>query len=184
MKNNGFIFEPPLLKPVSYSLEHGLLEQIKNWRFNRRKWEIQEDWVLYSDYLKLYIKIPAKFTCDGASVPHALKFMVSSCDGLFYGAIVHDFIYRFNQLIVAPPETFDKELRTGSWEIWEEPGKLLADKLLYQIPKELEGFNMPNLIAYIMKPSYFIAWQQWRKLNYKLTTPNPDPDNEGLTSME
>ena len=177
-------FESPVLKPVSYdkdTVTSNLWSQLKHWRFHGRRWKIVQDWIFWCEHLQLYVKIPAKFTCDGASVPHFLKFMVSSCDGLFYGAIVHDFIYRFNQIIVSHPDHNGDCL--NDWYIWEEPGKKMADVLLYQLPKQIEGFLMPNLIAYILKPSYWYAWHHWRKINYKLTTPTPDPDDEGLNSL-
>ena len=174
-------FDAPLLKPVTFKQPESVWQQIKNWRFDRRRWQLQSDWIFWCDHVQLYIKIPAKFTCDGASVPHFLKFIVSSCDGLFYGAILHDFIYRFDQLIVCPSNgngTCSKE-----WRIWENPGKRLADELLYQLPKQVEGFKLPNSIAYILKPTYYYAWKFWRKINYKLDSTSPNPDDEGLTSL-
>jgi hypothetical protein len=147
-----------------------------SWRTSRRNWEIQEDWIVYIDYLKTWVKIPAGFVTDGASVPKILNSFVSSTDILFYAAVIHDFIYRFNTLIV-----WDGE----KWILSGPVNKTKADHILFFFSKQTEGMWFPNGLSTLILFAFgFVAWCGARKRNIQLKTPNPDFDDKILKSSK
>lgn len=171
-------FDEPVIQPVSYHVKSSNWQQLLTWRKRKRQWRLKEDWIFWCETLSMFIKIPARFTFDGASVPKLLSNIVAPCDGVFYGAIVHDFMYRFDQLIVASADIGGRCMH--DWHIWDAPGKKEADRLLRALPKQFENVDVANSIAYALRLTFYFAWKSWRKKNLKLTSPYPDPNDPGL----
>lgn len=174
-------FSEPVLSPVRF--KHvtktgisGFFEDIKLWRFSMRLWRLREDWIFYCEYLKCWAKIPAGFVFDGASVPKVFHSIINSTDSLFYGAIVHDMVYRCDQLIICTDEDY------GRWAVADNVSKETADILLKEVSIQADGVQIPVHIAYaVIVPTGIFAWNRARKRNLKLDTPYPTPDNIILT---
>ncbi len=172
-------FVAPLLRPKTFKRNIKWWQRIWKWRTTRRNWRLQEDWIYWDDTLKLFIKIPDRFTFDGASVPKFFQSIVSAIDGLFYGSIPHDFIYRFDQLIVCPED--EDGNCSEIWYLKDDIGKLAADKMLLYLPKQIENRLIPNSIAYgIINIFGIFSWENHRKDGYKLISPYPSRANRYL----
>ncbi|MCP3683311.1 MAG: hypothetical protein GY861_11535 [bacterium] len=95
----------PLTKEPHFPIIRAVLNPIKGWRklFSiftySRKWEVMEDYFLWSDSLQRYIFIPKGFIYDAASVLKLLKSIYSGVGILFMGSGPHDFGYRYNGLL-------------------------------------------------------------------------------------
>ena len=169
MKSKTFV--EPLIEPITFEKPDHWWDRIINWRFRRRRWLIVNDWVLWSEFLGKYIRIPALFSFDGASIPKIFAFIVTSTDGLFYGAIVHDYIYQNHSLMLSDDgECFEMT----------EIDKTTGDKLLYMIPKEVEGVAIPNSIGWLaVKLFGFRAWKQ-SFIDWTNSANKKDKKNENL----
>jgi hypothetical protein len=66
----------------------------------RRKWEIMEDYIIWSEYLQSFIFLPTGFIYDGASVPKLLNSIYSPTGSLFLGSGPHDLGYRYEGLLI------------------------------------------------------------------------------------
>ena len=66
----------------------------------RRQWEIMEDYVIWSNFLQVFIFIPKGFIYDGASVPKLLNSIYSPVGSLFLGSGPHDLGYRYEGLLL------------------------------------------------------------------------------------
>lgn len=174
-KQNKDFIEPKLSPVLNYIGDKNWYERFFLWRLNNRNWMIIEDWVVWSDYLQLWVKIPKGFIFDGASVPKMFQSVVNSVDALFYGSILHDFIYRFDQLIVCYDDN------QGEWFLQEKMGRKAADMIMKELSIQLEGVHLPANIGFIvLSPVGHFAWNKWRKKNYKLSTPYPFHNNKHL----
>lgn len=168
--------EEPLISPMRKNLngENDLLRFI-HWRINRRHFKMRADWVVWVEHLNLWVKIPAGFVFDGASVPKAFHSILNAVDAIFYGSILHDFIYRTNQLIVCTDEDY------GNWYIKENITREVADKIMFDFSNQMEGNVVPSSIAFrVLKTCGWVTWNSLRKKNYRLLTAYPSETNSVL----
>lgn len=168
--------EEPILSPMRKDTtgENGLRKLI-SWRLHRRHFKMRADWIVWVEEINLWVKIPAGFVFDGASVPKSLNSIINAVDAIFYGSILHDFIYRTNQLIVCKDEEY------GNWYIYENVTKKVADKILFKFSNQMEGTTIPGSIAYgILCAWGWIAWNKSRKRGYHLLTTYPSETNSVL----
>lgn len=70
---------------------------IKN-EWKRREFIVTHDYHIYIPSLELWCRIPRNFVFDFASIPRVIP--ISPTGILAYGAVVHDFIYRFGKILV------------------------------------------------------------------------------------
>lgn len=172
-------FSEPVLSPIRFTDSasgKGILADIKKWRFALRRWILREDWIFFCEYLNLWIKIPAGFIFDGASVPKAFHTLINSTDSLFYGAIVHDMLYRVDQLFCCSDADY------GNWHIIDGLGKETADNLLKEISIQVDDIKLPVIASYwVLRGVGCFAWNRARKRNLKFTTPYPDYNDIILT---
>lgn len=166
----------PVLIPLRRSGEGmNWFQRFFLWRMGRRHWQLVEDWIIYVDFFKCWVKIPAGFVFDGASVPKIFNSIVNSTDALFYGSIIHDFIYRFAQLIICTDDDF------GRWCLAPIKDKHMADSAMLHLSIQAEGIKTPSQLAYfILKYLGCFAWRKSRKMGFELTDCDPDPKNEQL----
>jgi hypothetical protein len=168
--------EEPLISPMRKNLNGADdLQKFVQWRMHRRHFKVRADWVVWVEYLDLWVKIPAGFVFDGASVPKIFHSILNSVDSVFYGSILHDFIYRTNQLIVCTDEEY------GNWYIKENMTKQVADRVMLNFTEQMEGSSVPSSLAYYVLYSLgWIAWNSARKQNYHLLTAYPSETNSVL----
>jgi hypothetical protein len=73
--------------------------------FERRKYKTTIDYFTYVDEMGMWMWCPPNFVYDFASVP---KILPISHDGILsYGALPHDFIYRFGGLLLSSGPGYD-----------------------------------------------------------------------------
>lgn len=104
-----------LSKEIHFPVQHALPTKRKTGFFGRtrdfflyrRLWETDLEYIIWCEYLKLYIYIPAHFVYDGASVPKALHSIYNPTGVLLMGACPHDFGYRYQGLLHVDEETGD-----------------------------------------------------------------------------
>lgn len=175
-KPDKILFDEPLITPLRRNLsDESAFKRFIHWRTGRRHFQVKEDWIVWVEYLQLWIKIPAGFVFDGASVPKFLHSIINSIDALFYGSIIHDFIYRTNQLIVCTDDDF------GMWVLIDDVTKRRADKVMYEFSKQAEGIIIPNAIAYaVLTPGGQLTWYKARRMDMRLLTPYPTETNSVL----
>lgn len=167
-------FNAPDISPIRNLdiLESSSFSRFFKWRTRRRKWIFNEDWIVYVEYLECWVKIPKGFVFDGASVPKTFQSVVSSVDALFYGSILHDFIYRTNQLIVCHDSNF------GSWRLKYSIGKVEADRILFNFNIQAENLVTPNTIGYYtLVVGGLFTWNKARKAGLTLNTAYPHAEN-------
>lgn len=93
----------PKVQGVVESKPINVLSKFKKFFTYRRKWEVIEDYIIWSEFLKSFILIPKSFPFDGASVPKVLHSALNSTGILLLGAGPHDFGYRYKCLILVHP---------------------------------------------------------------------------------
>ena len=80
-------------------------KQIWDWLTKRSKYLVVEDEFLYIPMLSTWCFIPKNFVYDNASIPRVFGFVLRPDGILSYGALPHDFGYRFGGLMLsAGPE--------------------------------------------------------------------------------
>ncbi len=174
-------FVAPKIQPEIVHIDVPWWQRFYKWRTTRRQWRLLEDWIFWSNKLQTFVKIPKGLVFDGASVPKIFHSIINSTDGVFFGALPHDFIYRFAQLLVCP-ENVRGEC-DGLWVIHQDVSRSTADSMLYDLPNQIEGRKIPNGIAYgIIRPFGGMAWKKNRVRGWKLKTAYPSPDNGYLTA--
>jgi hypothetical protein len=164
-------FSEPLLSPIRFRKskeDSSFFSDLFEWRLSMRLWELKADWIIYCEYLHCWIKVPKGFIFDGASVPKLFHSLINSTDSLFYGAVVHDFIYRFNQLIICTDEDY------GRWTLAFNVTRKKADLLLKEVSIQADDVKFPVSASYfIIKYAGVFAWNRARHRGCKLATPYP-----------
>jgi len=127
--------EMPILTPVPFNRGAGYLETLARYT---RNWEFVDDY--HIQVLGYDIIIPERFVLDGASIPKILRGLLSPTGILFIPALVHDYAYKYHELI----------LRDTKGERQISPiTKEEADLLFLQIANTVNGLNIVNRTAYV-----------------------------------
>lgn len=168
-------FGMPDMSPIRKQKSSNRFFALFKWRTDLRHFILNDDWVVWVDYLGCWVKIPAGFVFDGASVPKLFHSFINSVDAIFFGSVIHDFIYRTAQLIICSDEDF------GNWIVANNYTKEMADKTMYNFSIQAEGMKAPSTIAYTILQAFgWIAWNAARKEGLKLDTAYPDKNNPVL----
>ena len=159
--NLSFSYEElPHLQPVKISTKgKGFFKAIVVWLLSTRNWVLTKDFV-YTIDKKDYV-IPAGFQFDGASIPKFLRTFFSPVGVLLVGGLVHDYAYKYEQL-----------LEKNQPLVSSEDKKLTqkrADEIFRDINIEVNGFYTMNYLAYwSLRLGGFVAWNGHRKRNAKI----------------
>ena len=159
--NLSFSYEElPHLQPVKISTKgKGFFKAIVVWLLSTRNWVLTKDFV-YTINDKDYV-IPAGFQFDGASIPKFLRTFFSPVGVLLVGGLVHDYAYKYEQL-----------LEKNQPLVSSEDKKLTqkrADEIFRDINIEVNGFYTMNYLAYwSLRLGGFVAWNGHRKRNAKI----------------
>jgi hypothetical protein len=167
----------PVMSPLRLNInDKNFLTEFISWRLERRHFRMREDWCVWVEHLQLWVKIPKGFVFDCASVPKAFHSFINSIDALFYGSILHDFIYRTGQLIVCTDDNY------GVWYLKNNINKSEADKIMFKFSSQMESLEVPNTIAVtVLFGAGWFAWNSSRKLGLTLRTAYPSETNSVLT---
>lgn len=163
------------MRPIPFDLKHKGFMRFIEWRLTQRLWVITEDFIFWSAYLHCWVKIPKGFVFDGASIPKMLQFVINPTDAVLFGAVIHDFIYRFQQMIICTDEDY------GRWALGDNLKRRQADELIKEISLQYDNVEYAAYICYyVLLPFGEFAWKRARKRNFKLTTAYPEPTNKYL----
>lgn len=152
-----------LTKKTHFPITRAVPNPIKGWKklFSflsyRRKWEIIEDYFIWSKLLNSWIFIPKGFIYDGASIPKLFYMIFSPMGILLLGAGPHDFGYRYKGLFTA----------NGKGYISFKPGSKfeldrIFNSLCAQENKLPVGTGIATLILFI---AGYIGWVENRYRN-------------------
>ena len=95
----GFEYEEmPILKPIKIcTADKGFWKAIWLWLTGTRRWRLVEDWYYFLDGEEYVIEKGFEF--DGASVPKFLAMWLSPVGVLLMGGLVHDYGYKYAELV-------------------------------------------------------------------------------------
>lgn len=150
----GFLYNVmPSMKPIRIETKgKGFWKGIWMWLTCTREWELTRDWHFSIGSTK-YI-IPKGFTFNGASVPKFLTIWFSPVGVLFLGALVHDFLYAYEYLVINENEK----------RLSDKFSRKKSDLLFREICIEQNGFHVMNYLAYYSLRLFgFISWNKHRK---------------------
>jgi len=153
----GFSYkEMPHMKPVRIPTDgRGFWRAIWCWFWEVRTWEITKDWHFEVNG-QAYV-IPKGFIFDGASVPKFLASWLSPTGILLLGGLVHDFIYKFETLVLKGKKKCEPNFTQKE-----------ADQLFRDINIEQNGIHVLNYAAYYaLRLGGFVAWNGHRKNDQK-----------------
>ncbi len=141
-------------------------KRFKRFMSYRRKWQVKEDYIIWSPFLKHYVFIPKNFVFDGASVPKMLNSVYAPNGVLLLGACPHDFGYRYAGLVLVYPVVnllFFKPLT-----------KKELDAVFQDFCAMESGMQQASSVAtFGLRVAGFTGWNSNRKLNLELTNDFP-----------
>ena len=155
-----FFYTMPTLTPVSIPTYKGknTWERLVIWWKARRKFRLLSDWEIpVSDDFS--ILIPAGFMFDGASVPRLMWVGASPFGILMIPALVHDYAYEFNYLILRSHQGdfYDKKVDKKTRKYW--------DDVFLKMCLDINRVNFVSKIAYFMvRIGGWVGWRSFRKL--------------------
>lgn len=150
----GFKYiEMPHMRPVAIPTQgKGFWGAIWHWFWGVRQWEIVKDWHFElggQEYV-----IPKNFVFDGASVPKFLASWLSPVGILLLGGLVHDFIYKYQTLVLKGKKKCEPNFTQKE-----------ADIIFRDINIEQNGIHVLNYAAYYaLRLGGFMAWNAHRKV--------------------
>ena len=123
--------------------------------FQRRKWEITEDYYLYVPDLEEILFIPKGFIFDGASVPRIAWPIMNPTGILLIGSLFHDFGYRYDCFLNG----------TGTI-IHGAAGRAFFDKQIRDISIYINDIHSMNTLAWaVLKVFGIFTWKTRRDEN-------------------
>ena len=153
------IYEPPKKRTLP--------RRIFKFLTYRRKWEVQEDYIIWSDKIGEYVFIPKGFIFDGASVPKILYSIYSPNGILLLGAAPHDLGYRYQGLILVNQKDNALFFRPYSKD-W-------LDLIFDDFCSKESGLKIASKAATIvLGGAGYLGWYENRKKNCNLTTDFPN----------
>lgn len=154
---NENVIPMPELKPVRIST-HDLSWWKKTVKyFERRKWEVTNDYLLFVPHLNKTILIPKGFIFDAASVPRLLWPIINPTGTALIPSMIHDLAYKYDCLLDS-----NKQKIT----IHEKDHRKVFDKLFRDIGVYVNGYTFVSDITYLALRMFgLVAWIKHRKVN-------------------
>jgi hypothetical protein len=148
--------EMPHMQPITIpTAGKGFWGAVWMWFWGVRTWAIVKDWH-FEIHGQKYV-IPAGFVFDGASVPKFLASWLSPTGVLLIGGLVHDFIYKYETLVLKGKKKCEPNYTQKE-----------ADIIFRDINIEQNGFHLLNYLAYwALRIGGFVAWNGHRKRNIR-----------------
>ena len=84
----------------------GFFNKLKRAATFKREYMLIEEYILWSDYLNAFMYFPAPFFYDIISAPKIFNWAYKSDGMLLLGALPHDFIFRYQCVILIGDEGF------------------------------------------------------------------------------
>lgn len=141
---------PPIV-PVPFAPGLSYWQKKRLYRFDR-------DWA-YDGPDGVRYRIHKGFETDFASVGRLLWWAIPRDGDLLIAAVVHDFGYRFNYLVVSTPP----EHQASTWAV--PGGRAGYDRLFYQLARHVSGNRALAAVAYSGVRAFgWLAWKRHRNL--------------------
>jgi len=147
----------PLIQAQPCQIKKGFFSKIKRFLSFRRLWKTTQDYYCWSEYLGKFIFIPAIFLFDGASVPKLLYSIFSPMGLLLYGALPHDFGYRFKGLFI-----FNQNKQVVEFQEFD---KKELDKIFCELNIQENGMKKSSKTATFSLKAGIFTWKNYRKVN-------------------
>jgi hypothetical protein len=150
--------EMPVLRPIPIKTkDKHFFIRIFRWITSIRKWKLEEDWY-YTLPDGKEIMIPEGFNFDGASVPRPLWGILSPVGLLLIPGLVHDYAYKYKELICIEKGKRSAYMRGSKRTKW--------DNLFKRIAVDVNGFALINRVAWLFLILFgWHAWNKQRKLD-------------------
>lgn len=150
----------PKIKPLPIKTkDRGFLKATWLWMTSTRKWEVLEDYH-YTIKDGTTALIPKGFIFDGASIPKALRAILSPTGLLFVPGLLHDYAYKYNELLM---------VGLGGTLLPYKPksGKMFWDKMFREEATRVNGMGAINWAAWsgLFIGGHLSWWKHRRKEN-------------------
>jgi hypothetical protein len=147
----------PKIEPVPIKTKgKGFFRSTWLWLRSTRKWEVLEDF-LYTLKDGTTVVIPKGFIFDGASIPKALRMILSPTGLLLIPGLLHDYAYKYNELIEGGVGSERKAYKPGA-------GKMFWDKMFREEATRVNGMAPINWAAWSgLFVGGHLAWRKHRK---------------------
>ena len=157
----------PIIQAIPIIQEKSTMKKMFKFGTFRRRYRVIEDYFCWCTYLKKRIFIPKNFIFDGASIPKVINGLYSPTGVLFYGALPHDFGYKFNGLLlVESPRVHLVNFQKFS--------KNKLDKIFKELCIQENGMKFGSSVAtFALKLFGSFAWEEHRKNNSNLKEEHP-----------
>ncbi len=159
----------PALRPVPIPTKNHktVIHKLVVFIFDVRKWELMENWHYQLDDTVELI-IPKGFRFDGASIPRPFWAILNPVGLLLIQGLLHDYGYKYNQIWQLTSDGQIVPYQKGA-------GKDFWDNLFKQVGKDVNGFFLINIIAWLaVAIAGNGAWNKHRSADLKAKIPEPD----------
>lgn len=157
----------PALKPVPIPTKNQktIIHKLTVFIIEVRRWELVENWH-YKLNDDVVLVIPKGFRFDGASIPRPFWAILNPIGLLLIPGLLHDYGYKYNQIWQVTPDRQAIPYQKGAnKEYW--------DKLFKNVGKEVNGFFLVNVIAWIaVAVGGSGAWDAHRDADLKAEKPD------------
>lgn len=150
------MFDVPRFRPIKIQTKGKPFWFKVRQGFKRRQWRMEDNFIYWSPTLRCSILVPAPFELDFASVPRVFWFALDPVGFLLFGAIPHDFGYRYGGLFI-------KELFSNEWS-FKNMSRHEIDKIFEILVDEInEMSTMARIARYAVNVGGAKTWSKARK---------------------
>lgn len=157
----------PIIQAMQIVKEDDVSKKLFKFGTFRRRFRVIEDYLCWCKYLNRFILIPKGFVFDGASIPKIINSIFSPTGVLFYGALPHDFGYKYGGLLLID-KTVHKVLEFHHFS------KSDLDEIFQELCAQESGMKVGSAVAtFALKMFGFFAWKEHRKIDSNLSEDYP-----------
>lgn len=153
--------EMPCVSPIPFDSDCGYFKRIIRWLFYTRIWRLDKDWY-FTLFNGVTILIPKGFQFDGASIPKLFRPLLSPTGILYLPGIIHDYAYKYNQLLVGVVLQKGGEVLTSPYK--DKAGKLYWDYIFRRTGHQVcKLYVIPYVTWLVLVLFGFFAWYKHRR---------------------
>lgn len=148
----------PIMQPLRIDTSGNRWEKAKAWA-SPRKWMMVEDWYFVLPNGPPGV-IPKGFIFDGVSVLRVLWWFLSPTGLLLMPAIVHDYAYKHDELLVRVPPV---GAASTHMVMYRGAGRKYWDNIFLHMCNEVNGIKVLNAMAWVaLRLGGGVAWRNHR----------------------
>lgn len=142
-------YDMPVLRPIPIRTKRSHpVKGLWRWLTTVRQWRLIENWTIELPDGS-FIRIPAGFIFDGASIPRIFWAVLSPTGLLLVPSLLHDYGYAYDRL----------PLCGGGW-YQPGAGRAFWDRLLWLMAVKLNGFYFIESVVWLVVRAF--GWLPWR----------------------